>query len=70
MLPAFLARELPFWHFRHGLITHRTVIKRRRTEQEDGHVKRICMVPEKRIGRLPEERNFSPELPTADPDTA
>lgn len=49
VFPPFPVQELPFWHFRHGLITHRTVINRMREEKEDGHVKRICITQEKRM---------------------
>lgn len=47
VFPPFPVQELPFWHFRHGLITHRTVINRMREEKEDGHVKRICITQER-----------------------
>lgn len=49
VFPPFPAQELACRHFRHGLITHGTVRERMRAEQEDGRVKRVCVVPEKRI---------------------
>lgn len=44
----FLLQELPFRHLGHGLTTLRTLVNRMEAKQEDGQVKRTCMIPEKR----------------------
>lgn len=47
--PPFSVQELPFWHCRRGLVTHRTVTNRMSVEKEEGHVKRTCIMQERRI---------------------